>query len=105
MKRLLCLSLVVFALAFAGSVGTASADPPVLRGLSADCSGDLATVTFDWFPVAGAVQYWVDLSLLDNGFAEGTFLGLPSNAERLTWAGLLPGLAHYWRVSALTPDG
>jgi hypothetical protein len=51
---------------------------------------------------------WVDLSLFNNGWEWGTFLGagpLPPWQSSLTWDGLLPGYWHYLRVNTLTPWG
>lgn len=56
-------------------------------------------------------QVWVDLTLFDNGFAPGTFIGLgpfAPSAEGPTpveWAGMTPGLGHVYRLNALTPAG
>jgi hypothetical protein len=84
-------------------------DPPLLRSFNTTCGGDRATTVFEWFPVIGAMQHWVDLSLFDNGFIDQTYLSrpaaIPYPQEQVTWPGLISGLVHYWRVSALTPDG
>lgn len=67
-----------------------------------------AVVSFTWQPAQGATVQWLDLSLSDNNFAPGTFLGagpLDPATGALTWAGLLPGRPHFWRVNALTPSG
>jgi hypothetical protein len=85
--------------------------PGRLRCVSASCPdvpGGTAGVTFTWDTVPGAVLQWLDISLVDNGFAPGTFLGagpLPPGQKSLTWAGILPGFTHYWRVNSLMPDG
>jgi hypothetical protein len=85
--------------------------PGRLRCVSASCPdvpGGTANVTFTWDTVPGAIIQWLDISLVDNGFRPGTFLGagpLPSGQKSLTWSGILPGFTHYWRVNSLMPDG
>jgi hypothetical protein len=57
---------------------------------------------------SGHQPQWVDLSLHNNGFAPGTFVGagpLAAHQESLVWDGLLDGLVHYLRVNTLTPGG
>jgi hypothetical protein len=49
---------------------------------------------------------WIDLSLFDNGFAPGSFLGngpyTPGGGPAtVTWRGLKPDTAHYYRLNAL----
>lgn len=51
---------------------------------------------------------WVDLSLLNNDFAAGSFVGLgplDQRASSFTWDGLVPGRNHFLRVNTLTPGG
>jgi hypothetical protein len=73
---------------------------------SAGCSATLpgkAKATFRWTPIAGSSQQWVDLSLFDNGFRPGTFIGagpLAGSESTFTWEGLLPEALHYWRVNS-----
>jgi len=64
-------------------------------------------VVFLWNP-SHQGQQWLDLSLLNNGFAPGTFVSagpLPRDRWGFMWDGLLPGLTHYIRVNTLTPTG
>ena len=75
---------------------------------SANFSGKVRA-TFSWSPslTPGSSQ-WLDLSLFDNGFAPGTFVGsgpMPSGQSVLEWDGLEPGLTHYWRVNTQTAGG
>jgi len=85
--------------------------PAVLGFPAATCAGvppSAASVAFTWQAPAGASTQWLDLSLFDNGFAAGTVLGagpLSPDANSLVWSGLRPGLPHYWRINALTPQG
>ena len=51
---------------------------------------------------------WVDLSLSNNGWAPGTFIGIgPFGAfdGAGTWSGLQPGLLHFLRINTVTPFG
>lgn len=68
-----------------------------------------ARVTFSWQSVSqGAAQQWLDLSLSDNGWIPGTFLGagpLGSTATSYTWDGLVAGRVHYVRVNQRLQSG
>lgn len=78
-----------------------------LGSLSASCASG-ANVTFNWTPVIGAWGQWLDLSILNNGFAPDTFIGhgpLPPDTGSAMWPGLAPGVRHYWRVNSLTEAG
>jgi len=62
-----------------------------------------AVVIFAWSTglVAGDSQ-WLDLSLFDNGFVGGTYVGagpFAGYAGSFIWDGLLPGAVHYYRVN------
>ena len=67
------------------------------------CSGlGRVTVTFNWLPSPLAQVQWVDLTLFNNGFVWGTFLGagpFAPTASVHTWDGLLPNTTHYYRVN------
>jgi hypothetical protein len=87
---------------------------PVINFPQATCAGSgfsnfsSANVTFSWQPALGASVQYLDLSLFDNNFQDGTYLStgaLPPTQNTFTWNGLLVGQAHFWRVSALTPAG
>ena len=63
-------------------------------------------VTFSWNPPPSNMvqQQWIDLSIFDNGFAGGTFIGagpFPVWIGEFTWTGLRPNTTHYWRVNSL----
>ena len=71
------------------------------------CANGYARVTFSWAPSSGVVQ-WLDISLHNNGFAAGTFIGagpMGLHQTSLTWDGISPGVVHYWRVNTLTAAG
>jgi hypothetical protein len=75
-----------------------------------DCtSGSRATVTFRWAPTSspGLFQF-LDLSLFNNDFAPGTFLGagpLQGSSQALTWPAILANATHYFRVNTFTIFG
>jgi hypothetical protein len=50
---------------------------------------------------------YLDLTLFDNNFQDGTFITavLPAGTTSFTWRGLLPGQAHFWRVTGQGLDG
>ena len=66
-------------------------------------------VDFSWQgndPTAN--QQWLDLSLFNNTWEWGTFLGagpLPASQKALRWDGLIPNATHYVRVNQLLANG
>lgn len=51
---------------------------------------------------------WIDLTLQNNGWIFGTFIGLgamPPTQSNFTWDWLLPGQTHYLRINTLTAFG
>jgi len=83
------------------SIPGARINAPVVQ-----CFGTTANVIFSWTPVAGADSQFVDLTLANNGFAPGTFIGfgpLGPTTTTIQWNGLVAGQQHYWRVSAGVP--
>jgi len=85
-----------------GQVPGAVIQQPVVQ-----CFGGSANVTFTWIPVAGVDVQYVDLSLANNGFAGGTFIGfgpLAGNTNAIQWNGLAVGQTHFWRVSGGLPN-
>ncbi|MGB6836228.1 MAG: hypothetical protein WBF66_00810 [Dehalococcoidia bacterium] len=92
--------------------GRTGAQVPYLPSVSQTCSiatPGRAAVTFNWpAPPPGAIQQWLDLSLFNNGFVPGTFVGVGPfgpQTTSFTWQGILPGLTHYYRLNVLYPDG
>ncbi len=62
---------------------------------------------FSWSSSIQGLQ-WLDLSIFNNDFAPGTFLGngpLPATQSTLVWDGLLSATWHFVRVNTLTPFG
>jgi hypothetical protein len=69
--------------------------------------GGGVSVTFNWTTGLAGNQY-LDLSIWNNGFAPGTFVGagpVPSGGKSFTWHGLSRGATHYWRVNTATSGG
>jgi hypothetical protein len=57
-----------------------------------------------WSTYHAGIQF-IDLSLFNNGWVFGTFLGIGPYApgqNTAVWDGLLPGLRHYLRINTLT---
>lgn len=100
------LALLVFAgvrtSSLKASEGAAQLRPPAVR-----CSAGTAQVSFSWTPVTEAQGQWLDLTLADNGFEPGSFLGLalPASAATFSLDGVLTGAPHLWRLNTLTIDG
>ena len=62
---------------------------------------------FLWTPSQAGPQ-WFDLSISNDGFAPGNFIGLGGYEPGrwgLVWDGLLQGTTHYARVNTLTSEG
>jgi len=78
--------------------------------MAAECRGTGANsvrVFFLWNPSRAGTQF-LDLSMLNNGFAPGTFLAagaLPADRWGFVWDGLRQGSTHYVRVNTLTSEG
>jgi hypothetical protein len=78
--------------------------------LSQSCLSDGSVrVSFSWAGNSlSASQQWLDLSLFDNGWQFGTFLGagpLSAQTSQLTWDGLIANRVHYVRVNQQLPNG
>jgi hypothetical protein len=104
----LVLTVVAFVALLSSGSRHAEAAGATLDLPHATCAGgSTATVTFSWTPTNPGLQ-WLDLTLADNGFAPGTFIGvgpLEAGTSSFAWSGLLPGLPHFWRVHTLTDAG
>src|SRR6185295_7680755 len=64
-------------------------------------------VTFLWTPSRSG-QQWLDLSVFNNGFAPGTFIGAGGFGQQVygfIWPGLVQGTTHFARVNTLTNAG
>jgi hypothetical protein len=76
----------------------------------AECMGrgpNSVRVFFLWGPSRAGTQY-LDLSIFNNGFAPGTFVGVgpfPNDRWGFIWEGLLQGTTHYARINTLTSEG
>jgi len=84
--------------------------PQQLLPVSYVCTGGgRATLTFRWAPTSSpGFLEWLDLSLFENNFAPGTFIGSgpwDPRMQSLVWSGILANNVHYWRVNTLTIFG
>ena len=73
-----------------------------------DClPGRVLRMRLQWMTLNAGSQF-VDLSLQNNDWQDGTFVGsqaLPPNATSLIWDGLVPDQWHYLRVNTQLADG
>jgi len=90
------------------SSGYCSAANPSLQPIRQECVAGAnpggVRVRFSWTPNLHNKGQWLDLSLSDDPFAPGKFVGagpLPSGIATYTWEGLVPNAVHYWRVNEL----
>jgi hypothetical protein len=105
-------SLAALAWGAAISLPAAAQGAPAVAVVGQNCStahaGQVAA-TIAWrLEGSDAQSVWLDLSLVDNGFAPDTFAQVgPLTPDRgtFTWDGLLPGQVHYLRAHVLYPDG
>jgi hypothetical protein len=79
--------------------------PQLLAPTYTCIGGGRVTIHFRWAPSSppAAVQ-WLDLTLFNNNFVFGTFLGagpLPGTTSSLSWTGILANTPHFWRVNSL----
>jgi hypothetical protein len=113
--RLLGLAALVAALSLVGSSRLLSTPEKAeaaaaynVNVISQSCTGDgYVRINLAWgAPMEGA--QWVDLSLSNNGFFPGTFIGIgPFGAYdgTGTWSGLQPGLTHFLRINTVNQFG
>ena len=107
------LYVLVALLALGGAYGLPSA-PRVEAGANQllatqYCEGGRAKVIFSWTGGnAASIEQWLDLSVFDNGWRDGTFISagpLVGSLATYTWEGLTPGTLHYVRVNQQLPNG
>lgn len=93
-----------------------------MRGFECEGSGTVSVLfelpAFDFTP-GRPVEVWLDLSLFNNGFARGTFIGSgpfpppesasapspPPIATRFRWEGIVSARLHFVRLNVLTDEG
>jgi hypothetical protein len=112
---LLCAIALGAALIAATPAPSARADvaPPENFVSGIDCPGDGARVAFmipgaeELNVTVGAIPdaIWIDLSLFNNNFARGTFLGvgpfeLQPSRQVPRWGSVIPAEMHYYRLNA-----
>lgn len=72
------------------------------------CGVSKNTASFQFSGTDSSLKTWVDLSLQDNGWLTGTFIGngpLSPGVHSLVWDGLNPGVKHYLRVNQQLANG
>jgi hypothetical protein len=71
------------------------------------CTGDTAQVSYDWLPVEGALEQWIDITVSDNGFVPGSYSSTQLNASASTYsaAAVNAHWPHFWRVNSRTAAG
>ena len=85
----------------------AEAAGAVINLPAASCGETSAEVVFNWVPVDGAIEQWLDVSTQDNYFAPGTYTGykLTPGTKTLTATLSNPDAPYFWRVNSRTLDG
>lgn len=69
-----------------------------------NCYADRGDITFRWQGASSSSQQWIDLSLQDNGWRDGTFIGvgpLPGSDSSFLWVGLVGNSPHVLRINQL----
>jgi hypothetical protein len=129
MRLILGFSLIFVAAVALGSTGGGAPEVRAQEGrnfvASLNCTFQVVPETGEvsetnviasfWIPrrvdlPAATQQVWIDLSLFNNNFARGTFIGagafLPEEGtQQFDWFGLRPARRHFYRLNALTPGG
>lgn len=109
-KRLAALAVAASVLGFAAFSATPTqAATHTLYPYQSCLPDGSVRVTFQWQGNnPGAYQQWLDLSLFNNNWEWGTFLGagpMHGSQNQLTWDGLIPNATHFVRVNQLLPNG
>lgn len=77
--------------------------PQLLAPTYTCTGGGRATIHFRWAPASPAgINQFLDLSLFNNNFGPGTFVGggpFQPWAYSLSWPNVLANVAHFWRVN------
>lgn len=72
------------------------------------CEGGRVKVSFSWTGGnTASLEQWLDLSIFDNGWRDGTFIfagPLAGSVATYTWEGLTPATQHYVRVNQQLPN-
>jgi hypothetical protein len=72
-----------------------------------DCISRSVRLRLQWVTLNAGAQF-IDLSLQNNGWEDGTYVGsqaLSPETTTILWDGLVPGELHYLRVNTQLPDG
>lgn len=110
MTRLMLAALVTLTATLVTFAAPPSARAAPIVGVSQQCQPDgKVAVTFSWYgndPTA--IQQWIDLSIFNNGWQPGSFVGagpFPGTTTSFTWNGLVAGVRHYTRVNQQLRSG
>lgn len=98
------------------STPTATSTPgpataPILGFPTSTCNSfpnpTTASVLFSWTGPANVSAIYLDLSLFDNNFSDGTYITvvLPAGTTSYTWNGIQAGIAHFWRTTGQGLNG
>ena len=104
---LLLASIIAAGLGATQFMRGADASGAVLYHPSAECASSSGTVTLEWTPLAGATSQWLEISVHDNGFAEGTFtrVNLAQGQKSRSMPALEREIPNYWRIVSATSSG
>jgi beta-lactamase class A len=89
-----------FVLVFTGP-GQSEAAPATNLTARITCQNDTLNIVFSWQSSRGN-QQWLDLSVLDNGFAGGTFSStgpIDGSAQSIEWTTAQPSSTYYARIN------
>jgi hypothetical protein len=85
----------------------AAQGPGIMTAYCTSTSPTSVRAVFLWTPSRAGAQY-LDLSIFNDGFAPGTFVGLgpfDKHGWGWSWDGLLQGTTHFARINTLTSAG
>src|SRR5688572_2106110 len=109
MPRKTLILVLLFLVGVAG-VRVSPVDGAISRwALSEHCGSEGVDLTLMWDGyVDDVVEQWADLSILDNGFATGTFTALGPmrrDVDAMTWMGATPNAIYYGRIHQRLQNG
>ena len=104
---LLIAGIVAAGLGIGQHMRGADAAGAVLYHPSAECAANSPSITLNWSTLAGTTDQWLEISLHDNGFDEGTFTQVDLSPDQTshTMTALGRSVPHYWRIVSDTGAG